>query len=266
MSRGFSPGRVAARLLCCLFVAARCGVFFVKFHWMLLLLFGAITPSALGQWPGSTVQLPTFSMFTTSTTVSVPDRGSVYLGGIKRAATGRNEFGTPILGKLPYLGLPFKSVGIGQERSASQMHVSAWIHDFDAMDEYLLAQPAAGRSLSSTWRRPRSAIAAMGHTLQPRNPGTGGSWLPANSNGSPTMTLAKAQAQRTARQQSRNDEAEDFFARGRVAEAEGKANVAKIYYQMAARRASTGLKEQVLLRLEAIGRAETGSAVVRTAP
>jgi hypothetical protein len=43
------------------------------------------------------VQLPTYSSFRTNTTISVPDRGSVYTGGINRAADGRNQFGTPLL-------------------------------------------------------------------------------------------------------------------------------------------------------------------------
>ena len=46
---------------------------------------------------GVTVQLPTFSFTTVTTTVSVPDGGTVLLGGIKRLSEGRNEFGVPIL-------------------------------------------------------------------------------------------------------------------------------------------------------------------------
>ena len=46
---------------------------------------------------GTTVQLPTFSFTTVTTTVSVPDGGTVLLGGIKRLSEGRNEVGVPIL-------------------------------------------------------------------------------------------------------------------------------------------------------------------------
>ena len=42
---------------------------------------------------GTTVQLPTFSYVTVTTTVSVPDGGTVLLGGIKRLSEGRSEFG-----------------------------------------------------------------------------------------------------------------------------------------------------------------------------
>ncbi len=64
---------------------------------------------------GVTVQLPTFSFTTVTTTVSVPDGGTVLLGGIKRLSEGRNEFGVPILDEIPYLNRLFKNVGIGRE-------------------------------------------------------------------------------------------------------------------------------------------------------
>ena len=37
---------------------------------------------------GTTVQLPTLSRFSVNTTVSVPDGGTMYLGGIRRGAEG----------------------------------------------------------------------------------------------------------------------------------------------------------------------------------
>ena len=42
-----------------------------------------------------------FSFVTVTTTVSVPDGGTVLLGGIKRLSEGRNEFGVPMLDKTP---------------------------------------------------------------------------------------------------------------------------------------------------------------------
>jgi len=73
---------------------------------------------------GTTVQLPTFSFVTVSTTVSVPDGGTVLLGGIKRLSEGRNEFGVPILNKIPYLNRLFKNVGIGRETQSLMMMVT----------------------------------------------------------------------------------------------------------------------------------------------
>jgi len=73
---------------------------------------------------GTTVQLPTFSFVTVTTTVSVPDGGTVLLGGIKRLSEGRNEFGVPILNKIPYINRLFSNVGIGRETQSLMMMVT----------------------------------------------------------------------------------------------------------------------------------------------
>ena len=73
---------------------------------------------------GTTVQLPTFAFTTVSTTVSVPDGGTVLLGGIKRLREGRNEQGVPVLSKLPYINRLFKNVGIGRESQSLMLMVT----------------------------------------------------------------------------------------------------------------------------------------------
>ena len=73
---------------------------------------------------GTTVQLPTYSFISVTTTVSVPDGGTVLLGGIKRLSEGRNEFGVPMLNKLPYVNRLFKNVGIGRETQSLMMMVT----------------------------------------------------------------------------------------------------------------------------------------------
>ncbi len=73
---------------------------------------------------GTTVQLPTFSFTTVNTTVSVPDGGTILLGGIKRLSEGRTEVGVPMLSKLPYLNRLFKNVGIGRETQSLMMMVT----------------------------------------------------------------------------------------------------------------------------------------------
>jgi general secretion pathway protein D len=76
---------------------------------------------------GTTVQLPTFQVISVSTTVSVPDGGTVLLGGIKRLREGRNEFGVPLLSKVPYLDRLFRNVGIGRETDSLMMMVTPHI-------------------------------------------------------------------------------------------------------------------------------------------
>jgi general secretion pathway protein D len=73
---------------------------------------------------GITIQLPNFTVTSVTTTVSVPDGGTVLLGGIKRLSEGRNEFGVPILSKLPYINRLFKNVGIGRETQSLMMMVT----------------------------------------------------------------------------------------------------------------------------------------------
>ena len=80
------------------------------------------------------------------------------------------------------------------------------------------------------------------------------------------MSVAQARAERQRQQATRADEAADYFQRAQEAEAAGKAGVAKIYYQMAARRATGELREQVAAKLEAIGRAKTASKIAQNRP
>jgi general secretion pathway protein D len=76
---------------------------------------------------GTTVQLPTFEVITVATTVSVPDGGTVLLGGIKRLQEQRNEFGVPLLGKIPYVDRLFRNVGVGRRTESLMMMVTPHI-------------------------------------------------------------------------------------------------------------------------------------------
>ncbi|MCA9211506.1 MAG: hypothetical protein KDB27_00440 [Planctomycetales bacterium] len=73
---------------------------------------------------GTTVQLPSFAVRSVSTTVSVPDGGTILLGGIKRLREGRDEEGVPMLSKLPYINRLFKNVGISRETQSLMMMVT----------------------------------------------------------------------------------------------------------------------------------------------
>ncbi|MEM8733226.1 MAG: hypothetical protein AAGG44_03330 [Planctomycetota bacterium] len=73
---------------------------------------------------GTTVQQPSFANTSISTTVSVPDGGTILLGGIKRVREGRLERGVPILSKIPYVNRLFKNTAIGRETSTLMMTVT----------------------------------------------------------------------------------------------------------------------------------------------
>ncbi len=183
---------------------------------------------------GTTVQLPSFSFFSVDTTVSVPDGGSTYLGGVNRASSGSNQFGA-----APFM--PFTNRSIGSQQSASSMRVSAYIHDFQAMDEYLLNQPTAfNRGLS----QPQVQVAgAIGKRVEDAR---------AAPAGRPALDVAGLRAQRLQEEQARSSESAGLLERGQAAEAAGKLKVARLYYQMAYRKAEGDAKAQALARLEAI--------------
>lgn len=73
---------------------------------------------------GTTVQQPSFAQTSVSTTVSVPDGGTILLGGIKRMREGRIERGVPLLSKIPYVNRLFKNTAIGRETSTLMMTVT----------------------------------------------------------------------------------------------------------------------------------------------
>ncbi len=69
-------------------------------------------------------QQPSFSQITVNTTVNVPDGGTVLMGGLKYLAESRNEFGPPVLSKIPYLSRLFKNIGYGREANSLMIMVS----------------------------------------------------------------------------------------------------------------------------------------------
>ena len=73
---------------------------------------------------GTTVQLPTFASTSVSTTVSVPDGGTILLGGIKRMSEGRAERGVPILSKIPYVSRLFRNVSAGRTSTSLMLMVT----------------------------------------------------------------------------------------------------------------------------------------------
>ncbi|MGA2063663.1 MAG: hypothetical protein ABSG86_01775 [Thermoguttaceae bacterium] len=198
---------------------------------------------------GQSLQLPTYSFTSVSTTVSVPDQGAALLGGISRSSESRSEFGVPM---LPFR--PFRNTAIGQSSSAMNMYATATIHDFDAMEAALLGTPSPGGVVSADSPAAAAALARMAPSVPPKI--LAGQWQPkADPPGatSPVADPATEQARRLAQREVRSSEAEQYFERARQAEADGKPSVAKIYYQMVVRRAGGDLKSQALARLDALG-------------
>jgi len=206
----------------------------------------------------TTVQLPTYQSFAAGTTVSVPDRGSVYLGGVKRAQSGMNEFGSPLS--------PFRNRAIGSQRSASGMSVSVYIHDFEALEEELLSRSGASDQKLTTVRSPDGTTRAVVRSPDRATAATAGlKQRRGDPRAAPLPSVEEIRRQRLADQEARQAEAEDFFERGQAAEESGKRNVARMYYQMAAKRAAGTLKDQVVAKLDSLRREPTPK-LARTEP
>ncbi|MEA2632570.1 MAG: hypothetical protein QOE66_2789, partial [Chloroflexota bacterium] len=84
-----------------------------------------------------TIQLPQFTITSVQTTVTVPDGGTVLLGGVKRLNEERREFGVPVLAKTPYLNRLFRNVGIGRNTSSLMLMVTPRIIILEEEEERL---------------------------------------------------------------------------------------------------------------------------------
>jgi general secretion pathway protein D len=73
---------------------------------------------------GVTIQLPVIASTQVNTVVSVPDGGTVLMGGIKRMREQRIERGVPMLSSIPYVNRLFTNVGVSRETTNLMMMVT----------------------------------------------------------------------------------------------------------------------------------------------
>jgi Flp pilus assembly secretin CpaC len=110
-----------------------------------LLVAAALAPAARGQ----VVVIRPVSPFAppvnirVQTAVTVPDGGSVTLGGYSQASEGRTEAGVPGLGAVPYLGRGFRNVAYG--RSLFSVRVIASVRIIDVYEEEYRQTGVGGR-------------------------------------------------------------------------------------------------------------------------
>ncbi|WP_254509413.1 hypothetical protein [Anatilimnocola floriformis] len=197
---------------------------------------------------GQAVQLPTFQVFSVDTTVSVPDGGGMLLGGMNRAADSSVTRGLPLGSKLPGLGRLGTNSGISSTRSASNMSVHASIIDNHELDEAVLATAAARRGSSLT---DKQALATQQRAdFLTRNLATTDRPVVETKSAAPSVEEIRRKNELAAA--NRDAEALSYFTKAQAAEAEQKPGVAKVYYQMVARRATGELKLLAETRLAAL--------------
>lgn len=86
-----------------------------------------------------TIQLPTINMFSVNTVVSVPDGGTISLGGVNSHSSGRTSRGVPGLSSIPLVGRGFGNSGIGSDTTSNQATVKATIINLKEMEDELLS-------------------------------------------------------------------------------------------------------------------------------
>lgn len=143
-----------------------------------------------------TVQLPTFHYFGVSTTVVVPDRGTIPLGGVTYSSMGRTRFDR--VGNS--YGRSFDSVGLS---------MSATIIDHDELDRAVLAEAARKRGAHfDVMGRPVTQEALqIEAVVEPK----------------PLSPLGKS------------IDGDVYLRRGQEAQASGQPEIAKVFYRRAAK-------------------------------
>lgn len=181
---------------------------------------------------GQVLQLPTFDFFTVRTSVMVPDSGGAFLGGIGRSAERSRTYG---MGRGPLLSNRM----IESSGGASLASVHATIIDHEAMDRAVRA--AAGGVAPSAEERRAAATSQRMRAGDPNAKGATG-----------LVSVAEARRRSAERKASIRAEAEAMFADGQAAEARGEIGTARIFYQMAHKRAEGELQQTIRARIAAL--------------
>lgn len=187
----------------------------------------SLSPMAAPASAQVTVQLPTFRVTGVQTTVLVPDRGSVYLGGVTDASIYGSSYGSPFGGSLPGLRRNLGNRTFGRSVATSDFWVSATIIDHAELDRAVLAEAERRQQLR---RQPTVAAELSQPRLQPRPQLRGAASHPATE----------------------ADRVDVYLDRARRAEADGQPQIAKIFYQRIAKHGTASQQRLAEARLAAL--------------
>ena len=188
------------------------------------------------------VMLPTQRIFSTSGSVLVPDRGMTHLGSVRWAREGSTTRGVPGLAQLPGVGRLFRNQAYSREMGMSGAAVTVTIIDLHELDQQVLGQAQV------RFPSPEEQKIARKAEFLTRNLAKSSVTTPSEK----TLPPIRPAGVREIRRQNqiaasqREQEATESLSRARQLDRDGKTGVARIYYQMAARR-STGVQQQMIL-------------------
>ncbi|NLX13822.1 MAG: type II and III secretion system protein [Phycisphaerales bacterium] len=92
------------------------------------------------------MELPTYSMFNIQTTVTVPDGGTILLGGLKLAGETEVEAGVPILSKIPVLKRLYNNRSQVRDEQIQMILVKPSIFLKDEMEDRVFPDMATSKS------------------------------------------------------------------------------------------------------------------------
>ncbi len=158
------------------------------------------------------------------------------MGGVRRSYLDSTSRGIPGFGPLA------RNRAVGGDLAGGGVSVHTTVIDHEALDEAVLAAAARRRVERMLVEKKGAELSA---TLRRHRPGSS-----AESSG--LMSVAEIRRQNAAQKAARQQQALQLFAQGEAAATQGKAGVARIYYQMAHRRASAELQQRIAARLAAL--------------
>ena len=83
------------------------------------------------------IELPNLTVKEASTTLTIPDRGSVLIGGFGKAADESSESRVPFLGNIPYLGRLFGHRGKYSDHEKLYLMATITIISYDEQEAKL---------------------------------------------------------------------------------------------------------------------------------
>lgn len=155
------------------------------------------------------IQQPIVGITSVRTSVAVPDRGRIFLGGVSSAQSSSSRFGFGRAGS-----------SIGQTRASNSLSAGVTIIDLQEMDEAILSSVPDRPEPAARFARHAAAISASRADL-PREP---------------SRVEAESTAERAAK----------FERLARKAEGENHPGVAKLHWQMAAKYGSETARKRLL--------------------
>ncbi|MFP6674725.1 MAG: hypothetical protein VB878_06580 [Pirellulaceae bacterium] len=181
------------------------------------------------------IQLPVIHQFGVSTSVLVPDRGAIHLGGVRSAREGQVSRGSLFPGRLG------RNQASGREVSTSDAWAVVRIIDLKELDRMTLlaATPEEIKLLSPVAAKITSVVRHERTVSR-----------------TASTSLDQLRVERNAKTAASRNEAMRFMAKAKEMEKRGRTASAKIYYQMAYRRGDNEIRTSALAAVRRIAKTQ----------